>query len=291
MSKIEHLEAPISGRPSPSAFTDLPGHKNDAIALRRRAAGSSFFSAMRLLPARRREAMYALCAFCREVDYVADSEASRSQKQALLLKWRSEIAHLFRPTLLRGLRNDPSRVCRAKFRGSQREPGSVYRYSRRSGARGDPLRGDPGPEADLFPSDASAGLRPSRHIPFRSRNVLAGRQPAATTGVPQSDRNHLLHFFGERLSEYGGESFSVTGSRTDPACIIVTSRIIRPQEAPIERRLAAQPTRRPLQGQRCRCRWRQHGLDPALRGFGDHSAQRRTSRRSPRDDPRRDVAR
>jgi phytoene synthase len=39
--------------------------------------------------------MYALYAFCREVDDIADGEASRSSKQTLLLNWRSEIAHLF----------------------------------------------------------------------------------------------------------------------------------------------------------------------------------------------------
>jgi phytoene/squalene synthetase len=59
------------------------------------AAGSSFFRAMQFLPARRREAMRALCAFCREVDDIADGDASRSLKQALLLNWRSEIAHTF----------------------------------------------------------------------------------------------------------------------------------------------------------------------------------------------------
>ena len=45
--------------------------------------------------------------------------------------------------------------------------------------------------------------------------------------------NHLLHFFGERLTQYGGESFRVTGSRTDPAGVIVTSQIIRPLGPPI----------------------------------------------------------
>jgi phytoene/squalene synthetase len=39
--------------------------------------------------------MYALYAFCREVDDIANDEASRSLKQALLLNWRSEIAHHF----------------------------------------------------------------------------------------------------------------------------------------------------------------------------------------------------
>jgi phytoene/squalene synthetase len=50
---------------------------------------------MQLLPVQRREAMYALYAFCREVGDIADGKASPSLKQALLLNWRSEIAHLF----------------------------------------------------------------------------------------------------------------------------------------------------------------------------------------------------
>jgi phytoene synthase len=65
------------------------------IALRRSAAGSSFLWEMQLLPVQRREAMRALYAFCREVGDIADGEASRSLKQALLLNWRIEIAHLF----------------------------------------------------------------------------------------------------------------------------------------------------------------------------------------------------
>ena len=95
MSIVERLYAPISERPTPDAAIDAFDIKDNAIALRRRAAGSSFFRAMQLLPARRREAMRALCAFYREVDDIADGDASRSLKQALLLNWRSEIAHLF----------------------------------------------------------------------------------------------------------------------------------------------------------------------------------------------------
>ena len=57
--------------------------------------GSWFLSPMRLLPARRREVMCALYAFCREVGDIADGEASRSLKQILLLSWRREIAHLY----------------------------------------------------------------------------------------------------------------------------------------------------------------------------------------------------
>jgi phytoene synthase len=95
MSIVENLYAPISERPRPHAGVAAPDNKDDVIALRRRAAGSSFLWAMQLLPVHRREAMYALYTFCREVDDIADGNASLSLKQILLSNWRSEIAHLY----------------------------------------------------------------------------------------------------------------------------------------------------------------------------------------------------
>ena len=50
---------------------------------------------MQLVPLQRRDAMHAVYAFCREVDDIADSDASRSLKQILLANWRSQIALLF----------------------------------------------------------------------------------------------------------------------------------------------------------------------------------------------------
>jgi phytoene/squalene synthetase len=64
-------------------------------ALRPPAADSSFSWAIQLLPAQRRRALRALYAFCREVDDVADGEASHALKETLLGKWRGEIAHLY----------------------------------------------------------------------------------------------------------------------------------------------------------------------------------------------------
>ncbi len=66
----------------------------DAIRRRVEAAGTSFYWAMRLLPAARREAMYAIYAFCREVDDIADDwpEAERARG---LAAWRDEIAALY----------------------------------------------------------------------------------------------------------------------------------------------------------------------------------------------------
>jgi squalene synthase HpnD len=59
------------------------------------AAGSSFYWAMRLLPPARRDAMFAVYAFCREVDDIADSNDPPDLKQAGLAVWRDEVAAIF----------------------------------------------------------------------------------------------------------------------------------------------------------------------------------------------------
>ena len=95
MSTIERLYAPISDGPRPGNSTAVSDNRDGASALPRRVVASTFFWPMRYLSARRREVMYALHAFCREVEDIAGDEASRSLKQTLLLNWRSEIAHLY----------------------------------------------------------------------------------------------------------------------------------------------------------------------------------------------------
>jgi squalene synthase HpnD len=62
------------------------------------AAGTSFYWAMRLLPEARRDAMYAIYAFCREVDDIADSDAREADKQVALEDWRDEIDAIFAGT-------------------------------------------------------------------------------------------------------------------------------------------------------------------------------------------------
>ena len=66
-----------------------------AIAAQVKASGTSFYSAMRLLPEARRGAMFAIYAFCREVDDIADEEAPQAEKQRRLAEWRTEIDRLF----------------------------------------------------------------------------------------------------------------------------------------------------------------------------------------------------
>jgi phytoene synthase len=67
----------------------------DAVRERVQKAGTSFYWAMRILPMARREAMFAVYAFCREVDDIADEPASEAAKRAGLAAWREEIAALY----------------------------------------------------------------------------------------------------------------------------------------------------------------------------------------------------
>jgi phytoene synthase len=71
------------------------GGETAAIAASVGASGSSFYLAMRLLPKAKREAMFAIYAFCREVDDIADEPAPQDQKQRELAAWRLEIDRLF----------------------------------------------------------------------------------------------------------------------------------------------------------------------------------------------------
>jgi phospholipid transport system substrate-binding protein len=45
--------------------------------------------------------------------------------------------------------------------------------------------------------------------------------------------DHLVHYYGQRFAQYGGETLTVSGSRTGPAGVIVTSQIIRSQGPPL----------------------------------------------------------
>ena len=61
-----------------------------------RAAGTSFYRGMRVLPADRRHAMYAIYAFCRMVDDIADDESTFAEKVRRLAAWRERVAGLYR---------------------------------------------------------------------------------------------------------------------------------------------------------------------------------------------------
>lgn len=60
-----------------------------------RAAGSSFYTAMRILPPAQRDAMFEIYSFCRRVDDVADSSAPRAERLMELAAWRADIKALY----------------------------------------------------------------------------------------------------------------------------------------------------------------------------------------------------
>jgi phytoene synthase len=71
----------------------------------RQAAGSTFYTAMRMLPRVRRDAIFEIYGFCRKVDDVADKSAPRTERMAELEGWREDIDALYRgtPVRLKGL--------------------------------------------------------------------------------------------------------------------------------------------------------------------------------------------
>ncbi|HUK08543.1 MAG TPA: presqualene diphosphate synthase HpnD [Stellaceae bacterium] len=80
-----------------AALLSSPGDADERAQIRARveAAGTSFYWAMRLLPEPRRDAMFAIYAFCREVDDIADSDEPAAQKRQALDSWRREVAALY----------------------------------------------------------------------------------------------------------------------------------------------------------------------------------------------------
>ena len=81
-----------NGRSTPlgAAQLDL-----DAVETIVRAAGTSFYHGMRVLPPDRRHAMYAIYAFCRIVDDIADEAGALDDKRRRLAAWRERIARLY----------------------------------------------------------------------------------------------------------------------------------------------------------------------------------------------------
>jgi phytoene synthase len=67
-----------------------------AAAVKKKAIGSSFYLAMRLMPMEERDAMFAIYAFCRKVDDIADDGVgSRAERHDRLTAWRSDLLGLY----------------------------------------------------------------------------------------------------------------------------------------------------------------------------------------------------
>ncbi|MDR3439301.1 presqualene diphosphate synthase HpnD [Telmatospirillum sp.] len=82
---------------SSSALQTTPDDKALAtlVTERVRSSGSSFYWAMRMMQPHRRLAMYAIYAFCREVDDIVDEAGETEDKRRRLALWRDDIDALY----------------------------------------------------------------------------------------------------------------------------------------------------------------------------------------------------
>jgi squalene synthase HpnD len=97
---------PVMASASSSTALAADTEARDHVRAVTRAAGSSFYWGMRILPEERRGAMFAIYAFCRAVDDIADGPGSVADKNERLTAWREAIDALYAP--LPDLPEDPT---------------------------------------------------------------------------------------------------------------------------------------------------------------------------------------
>jgi phytoene synthase len=72
-----------------------PDSLAELVTAKTKASGTSFYWAMRLLEPRRRLAMYAIYAFCRDVDDIVDEPGTDDEKSLRLALWEEDIRALY----------------------------------------------------------------------------------------------------------------------------------------------------------------------------------------------------
>lgn len=88
--------APLEPVSTTSPDKNAPGRKAPDTATSVTAkSGSTFYWPMRLLPASKRAAMFAIYAFCRRIDDIADEPGEPADKRAALDIWRRDIRDLY----------------------------------------------------------------------------------------------------------------------------------------------------------------------------------------------------
>lgn len=88
--------ATLPRQPAPDTPLGVAQSDLDVVEALVRKAGTSFYRGMRVLPPDRRHAMYAIYAFCRIVDDIADEEGALPDKLLRLAEWRERVAGLYR---------------------------------------------------------------------------------------------------------------------------------------------------------------------------------------------------
>src|SRR3954470_17765984 len=94
----DHLDAwAVRLAPSPDhrPMNDATPTDTQSSGAPSRASGSSFYTAMRILPRAQREAMFEIYSFCRLVDDGAVSTDPHIERRLGLAEWRRHIEQLF----------------------------------------------------------------------------------------------------------------------------------------------------------------------------------------------------
>jgi squalene synthase HpnD len=144
------------------------------------ASGSSFYTAMRILPHEQREAMFQIYSFCRQVDDIADSDGPRPERLAALQQWRDDIDALYQG-------NPPARlkdyVSSVRTFGLKRE---------------DFLAIVDGMEMDV-PQDIRAPDMATLDLYCDRVASAVGRLSVRVFGLPENDGILLAHHLGRAL--------------------------------------------------------------------------------------------
>lgn len=154
-----------------------PDHIEDVV----RQSGTSFYWAMRFLPPEKRRAMFAVYAFCREVDDIADEPGRIDDKRRALQEWRDEIGRLYEGSAMRPV--------------STALRGPVERFALR---REDFLAVIDGMEMDAAPRIRIADLA-ELHLYCDRVACAVGRLSVRIFGVPAPDGDQLSAALGEAL--------------------------------------------------------------------------------------------
>ena len=75
--------------------TEEPSNLQEEIIAIVKRSGTSFYWAIRPLPLKKRRAMFAIYAFCRKVDDIADNKEPSEEKLLKLKLWRNKIENLY----------------------------------------------------------------------------------------------------------------------------------------------------------------------------------------------------
>lgn len=144
------------------------------------AGGSSFYLAMRILPRRKREAMFEIYKFCRKVDDVADSHGPRDARLAELNRYRDDVATLY------------------EGRSSERMGGFLGPVREFGLRREDFLAIIDGMEMDVLSDIRAPGLATLDLYCDRVASAV-GRLSVRVFGVPDEDGVSLSHHLGRAL--------------------------------------------------------------------------------------------